>query len=240
MRSRRLSTLFALLILSWTVISASSCSAVREFRSQRTASRATTAPTVQRTQVATLTPVPSPTASPTPSPTATPTYTPTALPTSTPQPPTAVSRAPGESPFALPEEGPFDIRLTQEDVAAALAGQVFSDQGWTIRDVQAVLTEEDVTAAFQATHAESGVTARIAFRGVPKIVSNQLYVRVLGFELDESVPALIRAIATAVVEELVKENSTADGLLVPLQGVALDDIQLSAGGIRIIGRVLAP
>lgn len=243
----RLSIVLSLLAVVLLVVLMASCSTVFKSRGRKLAARETETAIAEQHMAAavtaTLTQTPFPTASPTRTATYTPTQRPTATlpPSATPQPTATVGELPTATaaglPIVLPAEGPFQFTLLQEDVNDYLAGQALADQGVTVRDARLVFAEGEVLAEGQASHADSGVTVGVSLRGVFSVVDGGLYVRIEDLELDKSVPSFTRLIATALIEQLLKQYETPDGIPVPLQGVELQRVDITPGKLYVAGTV---
>jgi hypothetical protein len=174
-----------------------------------------------------------PTATPLP-PTATPMPTPT--PTATLLVPTRPRQ--GQGIAAIPDEpnAPFTIELTQQEVNEYLAGKEFTQWGVTIRDVQVTLSDNALIARFRASQVESGLSAGVTMRGVPRIAGGQLYFRVDAVTLDESIGDLARLLARATIDQAIRQYSTDDGIPVPIPNIEVQEIEVDPGMVIVTGR----
>ena len=225
---RHIASLLLILVLLSSAVTATSCTAIGRLRGRQTASLPTETPIV----------VP-PTATPThtPTPTATPTNTPTQapIPTATLLLPTPAPQSGDPLALALDEAGHFNLTVTQEDLNTYLGSQTPEQQGIKIEDVEVTFTAEEAIATFQATHAESGIRMGLTVRAVPRVADGKVFVEVLGFELDESVTGFARLIAEALIDGMLKQYATENGIPIPLEGVSLETVQLAPGSIHIVG-----
>ncbi len=242
--TRRGAALAWLLLSLCVVMAASSCGLARSVR-ERLLPRVTT-PIAMLTVLPTLariTPQPTvsvPTALPSPLPTLKP--LPTALPTSILALP---SLAPGGQPssaseglIAIPDKPntPFTIELTEAQINDYLAGKTFDQQGLTVSNVRVTLPGAEMIIACQAKHQESGLSMGLTARGVPVVVDGQVYAKVNSVTLDQSVSGFARLIAQAAIDAALKQYSTANGILIPTEGVTVQDVRLAAGKMTITGR----
>jgi len=140
--------------------------------------------------------------------------------------------------FTLPSTAntPFELEATQQEINDYLAGEAFDQQGLAVRDVQVTITASELICTLTGTHHETGITMGIAVRGVPTIVAGDLYMDVQDVALDDSVKGLVRIFAQAAIEEAIKQNSDAHGILVPIEDVAFESISLAPGVISVTGR----
>jgi hypothetical protein len=165
----------------------------------------------------------SPTATPAPGPTAT-LLVPTAP---------AVPEA-----LVLPPESnqPFIIDLTEAQVNEYLAGQKFEQQGVTVQDVRVTLLANEIVADLRATYAEAGLSGGARVRGVPVAVDGQLYIKINEVTLDSSISGFTRLIAQQLINKMVRDYSSQNGIPVPLEDVRVEAVQLQAGKLIVSGR----
>lgn len=227
MESRRKKyLLIGLLLLTWLVTSACSCSGLlrRTSRLGRTLVAPTATPTAApSSEKRTATPLP--------------TFTATATTSPAEAAPSPMGTAP-VTPLALPESSdqPVDIRLTQQEINDYLLGQTFEQQGVAVSDIEVRIDAERITATFHVAHAESGMSGGVTVYGVPRVVDGQLYVEIQDFALDKSVSGFKRIVANSLIKAALEEYSTSHGIPVPVSDLTFETVQLMPGAIRVTGR----
>jgi hypothetical protein len=177
------------------------------------------------------------TATPTPSPTPPP--TPTPYPTATPRPSGSGNATSLQATgLVLPSEPntPFEWRITQDEANAYLAGQTLDESGVTVEDAHVLITPQEVVVDAFVQHAESGVAAGITAHGVPSVHDGQAFVLISQVELDRSLGTFARRIATAMIDQAIKDYSGPYGIAVPADNVIIERIELQDGAIIIAGR----
>jgi len=186
-------------------------------------------------------------------------------PTSTPRPPTPTLRsatattAPAQSPsliaaeptqtpqtssssalgglVAIPNPGAaFDIEVTQEQINEYLAGKTYEAQGVVVKEVQVVLTGQEILCTLHATQQQTKLSAGISVRGVPSVADGKAYFKVNDVTLDNSIKGFARLLAQAAIDEAIKRYSTPQGIPVPAENVEFESIKLMPGKIRVAGR----
>lgn len=242
---RRGATFVWLLLSLCVAVAASSCGLVRSVR-ERLLPRVVTPIAMLTVQpnplrITPLATLPPPTVAPSPLPTLKP--LPTALPTST----LAVSPSlvPKNQPsptsvelVSIPDKPntPFTIELTEAQINNYLAGKTFEQQGLTVSNVRVTLPGNEMIITCQAKHQESGLSMGLTARGVPVVVDGQVYAKVNNVTLDQSVSGFARLIAQAAIDTALKQYSTANGILIPTEGITVQEIRLAAGKMTIVGR----
>jgi len=232
---RRLILLGVLLTL-WLATSACSCSGLIGNARPKPSSESST-------PVIIISPVPTETAMP---PTATrraPTPT-TSKPTSSPtnaKSTEALKASATSAPVglaAIPDQPnvAFVIELTQEQVNEYLAGKTYEAQGVTVKEIQVVLTAQELLCTFRATQEKTKLSAGVSVRGVPSVADGKAYFKVNDIVLDDSIKGFARLLAKAAIDEAVKQYSTPQGILVPVENVEFESIELMPGKIVIAGR----
>jgi len=169
--------------------------------------------------------------------TATPIPSPTLLIPTRPLTPGASSSA-VSGPFSIPSEPghAFTLEMTEAEVNEYAEAGIPSIEGVTIQDIQISLQANKVICKAQVTHEESGLKAGVTVSGAPKVVDGSAYFAVSSVELDKSLSGLMRLIAKAMIDQAIEEYSTPNGILVPVENVEFQEIQVSPGVMRVIGR----
>ena len=126
--------------------------------------------------------------------------------------------------------------MTQQELNHDLAGRAFEEQGVVVSDIRVVLTDREVICSLQGRHRESGLHAGLAIRGVPRAVDGAAYFKVNDIALDRSLSGFKRLIVKAAIDKAIEQNATPDGVPIPIDGVAILDIELTDGAIRVTGR----
>jgi hypothetical protein len=140
--------------------------------------------------------------------------------------------------LVLPPESnqPFIIDLTEAQVNEYLAGQKFEQQGVTVQDVRVTLLANEIVADLRATYAEAGLSGGARVRGVPVAVDGQLYIKINEVTLDSSISGFTRLIAQQLINKMVRDYSSQNGIPVPLEDVRVEAVQLQAGKLIVSGR----
>lgn len=160
---------------------------------------------------------------------------PTVYPTLTQRPTAAPTRT--ASPAGEATRDPrFSLELTESDISAMVGEQGLSVQGMEISDVSTVITPEHVIATVNASHADSGLSGEITFIAVPQIVDGQLYLEIVDFSLGSSFTGFARLIASALVQSVLDQYNTSNGIPIPVQGVQeITGVELRQGLMVVTG-----
>jgi len=117
-----------------------------------------------------------------------------------------------------------------------LAGKTYEAQGVAVKEVQVVLTAQEILCTLHATQQQPKLSAGLSVRGVPSVADGKAYFKVNDVTLDSSVKGFARLLAQAAIDEAVKRYSTPQGILVPAENVEFESITLMPGKIAISGR----
>lgn len=179
----------------------------------------------------------SPTTTPTPPPpTATPRPTPTPTPVATLLVPTRPQEGDGLDAIPSAPDTPFTIELTEQEINDYLAEREFSQSGVAVRDIQVTVTDEALIAVFQASQADTGLSGGVTVRGVPQVADGQLYFRVDDVTLDQSIGGFARMLATAAIDQAIRQYSTEHGIAVPIENIEVEAVELDPGLLTVTGR----
>jgi len=159
---------------------------------------------------------------------------PTLYPTRTLQPTLAPTRT--AAPAAATHDPRFQLELTEDDISAMVEEQGLSAQGMDISDVTTTITPEHVIATVDASHADSGLSGKITFIAVPRVVGGQLYLEIVDFSLGSSFTGFARLIASALIQSVLDSYNTGDGIPIPITGIeAITDVELFDGKLVVTG-----
>jgi hypothetical protein len=164
----------------------------------------------------------------------------TLVPTITPQP-TQVVQLPDatvDGLFLLPATSgtSFTMEATADQINEHLAGQVYEQDGMSVKEIWVVLTDEEVIAQGQGAYQPLGLSAGITARGAPVVSEGQVYLQVKGVTLDSSMPAFTRLLVKAAIEQGLKQYSTPLGIEIPVEDADISSVDLQPGKIIITGR----
>jgi|GEM_PF-3002901 len=160
---------------------------------------------------------------------------PTVYPTLT-QRPTAAPTRTARATSAATRDPRFTLELTESDISAMVGEQGLSVQGMEISDVSTVITPEHVIATVNASHAGSGLSGEMTLIAVPRVVGGQLYLEIVDFSLGSSFTGFARLIASALVQSVLDQYNTGDGIPVPVQGVQeITGVELRQGLMVVTG-----
>jgi hypothetical protein len=170
---------------------------------------------------------------------------PAASATSVPQPtaaPTATLLVPTASvagnALVLPNESnqPFTYELTEAQINESLAGRTFEQQGVVVQDVKVTLAANEIIADLRATYAEAGLSGGARVRGVPVAIGGELYVKVNEVTLDSSISGFMRLIAQQLINKMIEDYSSENGIPVPLEDIQVDAVEIQPGKLVVSGR----
>lgn len=106
--------------------------------------------------------------------------------------------------------------------------QGLSAQGMDISDVTTTITPgAHMIQPVDASHADSGLSGKITFIAVPRVVGGQLFLEIVDFSLGSSFTGFARLIASALIQSVLDSYNTGDGIPIPITGIeAITSVEL--------------
>ena len=167
-----------------------------------------------------------------------PTITPRPTRTSTPQPTVQAPNAESDGLFVVPATPgtSFTIEATDDEINEYLQGEVYEQEGSSIRDIHILFTDEEILANGQGIYEPLNLKGGITARGVPIVSDGKVYLQVRDVALDSSLPVFTRFLAEVAIEQALRRYGTPLGIEIPIEDAEIYSIDLQPRKIVITGR----
>lgn len=131
---------------------------------------------------------------------------------------------------------PFVLELSEADVNGYLNAQALAQEGLEVRDVRVTLAQDEVIATLFASHAQSGLSGEVTLYGAPRVQDGQVSVQIRRVSLGTSFSGFTRLIAQRLIEEALQQADAGAGILVPIEGMAVESVEVLPGKMIVQGR----
>jgi hypothetical protein len=167
-----------------------------------------------------------------------PTITPRPTRTPTPQPTLQAPSAEDDGLFVVPATPGtlFTIEAADDEINEYLEGEVYEQDGSSIRDIRILFTDDEIIANGQGSYKPLNLEGGITARGVSIVSDGKVYLQVRDVALDSSLPAFTRFLAEVAIEQALRQYGTPLGIEIPIEDAEIYSIDLQPGKIVITGR----
>jgi len=137
-----------------------------------------------------------------------------------------------------PHDNTFEATYSEAQLEALLCEKIIPKSDGYVQDISVQVTQQEIIAKLRVSAQELNKTFDVTVRGLPVAKEGQLFIQVLGYEIDPSLEGWTRLAAKTLVRGYLDSANANRGIPIPINGVSVyvDRVELRQGAVYASGR----